>query len=72
MGEAAGKAAAQKIRDLLDFTLPYYIREGKSALVIAVGCTGGKHRSVVLINELQKVLGERYSLRVDHRDADKA
>lgn len=61
----------QKIRDLLDFALPHYVREGKSILVIAIGCTGGKHRSVVLINELRRVLADRYSLWVDHRDMDK-
>lgn len=61
----------QKVCDLLEFSLPYYVREGKRSLVIAVGCTGGKHRSVVLVNELQKSLGDRYSLRVDHRDVDK-
>ncbi len=62
----------QKIRDLLDFVLPYYVREGKSVLVIAIGCTGGKHRSVVLINELQTALAGRYPLWIDHRDMDKA
>lgn len=61
----------QKICDLLNFSLPYYAREGKTSLVVALGCTGGRHRSVVLANELQKLLGERYSVTVEHRDMNK-
>ncbi|MEW5783519.1 MAG: RNase adapter RapZ [Bacillota bacterium] len=62
----------QKVQDLLEFSLPYYIREGKSHLVIALGCTGGRHRSVALANELGRVLGNRYNLSIEHRDVDKA
>jgi UPF0042 nucleotide-binding protein len=55
---------------LLDFTLPRYQREGKSYLTIAVGCTGGRHRSVVLVDELAKRLGARgHRVLVRHRDA---
>ncbi len=57
---------------LLEFTLPQYVREGKSSLTLALGCTGGKHRSVVLIEELRKRLdGESYRMHVKHRDIDK-
>ncbi len=61
----------EKIKDLLDFSIPYYIKEGKASLVITIGCTGGKHRSVVLADELGKYLGSRYSVTVEHRDISK-
>ncbi len=62
----------QKIQDLLEFSIPYYTREGKSNLVVALGCTGGKHRSVALADELARVLGDRFNLNVEHRDILKA
>ncbi len=61
----------QKIQDLLEFSIPHYIREGKASLVVALGCTGGKHRSVNLVNELEQLFGDRYSLSVEHRDINK-
>lgn len=61
-----------KIIDLLEFLIPNYIKEGKNGLVIAIGCTGGKHRSVTLANsvfaELQAL---PYSVKIDHRDIEK-
>lgn len=62
----------QKVHDLLEFSIPYYIREGKSNLVIAVGCTGGKHRSVALAEEIGRLLGDRYRVNCEHRDMHKA
>jgi UPF0042 nucleotide-binding protein len=57
---------------LLDFTLPRYQREGKSYLTIALGCTGGRHRSIVLVEELRHLLADRgYRVLVRHRDADR-
>jgi len=57
---------------LLEFVLPQYEREGKSSLTLALGCTGGKHRSVVLVEELKKRLDqERFRIHVKHRDIDK-
>ncbi|OGP22215.1 MAG: RNase adaptor protein RapZ [Deltaproteobacteria bacterium GWA2_57_13] len=57
---------------LLEFILPQYVREGKSTLTIALGCTGGRHRSVVLVEELNKRLdSERFRIHVKHRDIDK-
>ncbi|OIQ58751.1 glmZ(sRNA)-inactivating NTPase [Moorella thermoacetica] len=54
---------------LLRFLIPHYLREGKSHLVIAIGCTGGQHRSVTLANKLGELLqGENYSVTVKHRD----
>jgi UPF0042 nucleotide-binding protein len=57
---------------LLDFALPQYEREGKSSLTLALGCTGGKHRSVVLVEELKRRLDQgRFRIHVKHRDIDK-
>jgi len=57
--------------DLLEFSIPFYVKEGKTSLVISIGCTGGKHRSVVIADELGKMLGSRFSLLVEHRDIHK-
>jgi UPF0042 nucleotide-binding protein len=58
-----------RLTALLDFTLPRYQREGKSYLTIALGCTGGRHRSVVLVEELKRVLtGRPYRVLAQHRD----
>ena len=61
-----------KVKDLLDFSIPYYVKEGKTNLVIAVGCTGGKHRSVMLADEFGRALGARFSITVEHRDIHKS
>lgn len=66
------KEFLNKTVDLLEFLIPNYIKEGKNGLVIAVGCTGGKHRSVTLANGIYKELETSpYSIKVDHRDIDK-
>ena len=59
-----------KLVDMLEFLIPNYIKEGKSQLVISIGCTGGKHRSVTLANALYERLKGRadYGLRVEHPD----
>ncbi len=64
---------SDKLEDMVRFLIPNYITEGKTQLVIAVGCTGGKHRSVTLANELYRRLGENeeYGIRVEHRDIEK-
>jgi UPF0042 nucleotide-binding protein len=52
--------------------MPQYVAEGKSNIVIAIGCTGGKHRSVTLANELTRHLTDRgYNTYVNHRDINK-
>jgi len=62
----------QKLKDMVEFLIPCYIKEGKPQLVIAIGCTGGKHRSVSLANELARLLaGESYQVRTEHRDINK-
>lgn len=62
-----------KLTDMLEFLIPNYIDEGKHQLVIAVGCTGGKHRSVTLANQLYLRLSgmETIGLRLEHRDIEK-
>ncbi|MCM1158116.1 MAG: RNase adapter RapZ [Bacteroidales bacterium] len=66
------KEFMNKIVDLLEFLIPNYIQEGKNGLVVAVGCTGGKHRSVTLANGIYKELQTLpYSVRIDHRDIEK-
>ena len=62
-----------KLYDLVDFLIPNYISEGKNQLVIAVGCTGGKHRSVTIARELYAHLKERdaYGIRLEHRDIER-
>lgn len=62
-----------KLEDMLSFLIPNYITEGKNQLVISVGCTGGKHRSVTLANELYRLLSgsKEYGLKIEHRDIGK-
>jgi len=58
-----------KITELLDFLLPHYIKEGKSYLTVAFGCTGGQHRSVFIAEEMRKRLAkEGYRVKTAHRD----
>ena len=67
------KIFLDKLEDLIKFLIPNYISEGKNQLVIAIGCTGGKHRSVTLANELYKRLdgNAEYGLKIEHRDIGK-
>lgn len=62
-----------KLTGMVDFLLPNYIWEGKNHLVIAIGCTGGKHRSVTLANSLYEFVQkqEQYGVRIEHRDIEK-
>lgn len=62
----------KKLNDMIEFLIPYYVEEGKSQLVIAIGCTGGKHRSVAIANDIYtfiKTLGHKVVLQ--HRDYQK-
>jgi len=62
----------RRVEGLLTYLIPHYIREGKSYLTIAFGCTGGRHRSVMLAEAVRKTLHRRgYSFKVVHRDLDK-
>jgi len=62
----------ERVKGLLSYLLPLYWKEGKSYLTVAVGCTGGKHRSVVISEALADTLKtEITTLRQKHRDIDK-
>ena len=66
-------SGADKLEDMINFLIPNYVKEGKTNLVIAIGCTGGKHRSVTLARELYSRLSgnTKYGFRLEHRDAQK-
>ncbi len=62
----------RRIEGLLAYLIPHYIREGKSYLTIAFGCTGGRHRSVMLAESVRRALGRRgYAAKGVHRDVEK-
>lgn len=62
-----------KLEDMILFLVPNYVLEGKNRLVVGIGCTGGKHRSVTLANKLyERLQGKgQYGLRIEHKDIDK-
>ena len=58
-----------KLMDMLKYLIPNYIKEGKRQLIISIGCTGGRHRSVAIANEIyERLNGENYNTRIEHRD----
>lgn len=66
------KEFLNRVVDLLEFLIPNYIKEGKNGLVVGIGCTGGKHRSVTLANWIYRELRDLpYSVRIEHRDIEK-
>lgn len=72
MDSNESKEFLEKIISLLDFSLPLYKKEGKSELVIAIGCTGGKHRSVTFARQIQDYFIQKgYSVNITHRDITK-
>ena len=63
----------RRMKGLLAYLIPHYIREGKSYLTIAFGCTGGRHRSVTMAESIARALGRRrYSVKVVHRDMERS
>lgn len=71
-GQSAYEEFVRRLRDLLDFLVPGYVREGKSYLSVAVGCTGGRHRSVVVVDELAEYFRERgQPASVEYRDLER-
>lgn len=61
-----------KLEDMMQFLIPNYINEGKYSLVVAIGCTGGKHRSVTLANGIyERMKALPYSVKCEHRDIEK-
>ena len=73
MNNDTAKQFLTKLTDMVEFLIPNYISEGKTQLVIGIGCTGGKHRSVTLANELYESLKktDSYGVRIVHRDIGK-
>jgi UPF0042 nucleotide-binding protein len=71
-GFAQTREFLRHVQDMLDFLLPHYVAEGKSYLTISFGCTGGRHRSVMMAQEVARYLQrEGYPVRISHRDIDK-
>lgn len=72
MDTKIAKEFLDKLEDMLLFLIPNYIAEGKNQLVVSIGCTGGKHRSVTLVNKIAKRLKKtEYGLKLEHRDIEK-
>ena len=73
MESQISKAFLSKLEDMVQFLIPNYVAEGKHQLVVAIGCTGGKHRSVTLANELYRLLQKetKIGVKIEHRDIEK-
>ena len=73
MGFELSHRFLEKLEDMIEFLLPNYVSEGKNQLVISIGCTGGKHRSVTLAEKLFQYLGSHaeYGVKLEHRDIRK-
>ncbi len=72
MGFPEAEEFMTKLSDMLQFLIPNYVREGKYRLVVSIGCTGGKHRSVTLANELYRRMKDKgkYGIKLYHRDVN--
>lgn len=71
-GNPIAQEFMEKYLDLLEYILPYYVKEGKNHLMIGIGCTGGQHRSVAIAERVGQFLEEQhYAISVKHRDAAK-
>ena len=69
MKNGMGDQFLKKLCDMLEFLIPQYLDEGKYRLVVGIGCTGGRHRSVTIANALyQQMQSLPYSVRLEHRD----
>ncbi len=72
LAQGGTRAFMERVEALLEIALPGYVREGKHYLTVAIGCTGGRHRSVVLADELGRWLAERsFRVNVTHRDMER-
>ena len=72
MSTDKAKTFLEKLKDMLSFLIPNYMIEGKTQLVIAIGCTGGKHRSVSLTNAIYREFeNTEYGCKKEHRDIEK-
>lgn len=71
LGADAGLELVRQVEGLLRFTLPHFQKEGKLYVTICVGCTGGRHRSVAIVEELRRRLGGEWDILVRHRDVER-
>ncbi|AYW44937.1 RNase adapter RapZ [Tetragenococcus koreensis] len=71
MNFSATESFYQQFLSLLQTIMPGYVEEGKSNLLVAIGCTGGQHRSVALTQRIGQVLSQDYKVNITHRDKDK-
>lgn len=72
LSQPATQEFMRRLYDMMDYLVPQYVEEGKSHLTVAIGCTGGKHRSVVLADEMVRYLKDRgYKVNLRHRDVRK-
>ena len=74
MSSDTARQFLDKLTDMIRFLIPNYVSEGKTQLVIAIGCTGGKHRSVTLAGALYGELAREeqdYGIKIEHRDIGK-
>lgn len=63
------KTFIEKLIDMLEYLIPNYIKEGKRQLIISIGCTGGRHRSVAIANEVyERLNAKNFNSRIEHRD----
>jgi UPF0042 nucleotide-binding protein len=61
----------EKLEDMLKFLIPNYLKEGKRQLIVSIGCTGGRHRSVAIANEIhERLKSEGHKVNIEHRDID--
>ena len=68
MSFKAAQVFYQKLSDIIDYLLPLYAEDSRASLVIAIGCTGGQHRSVTIAEKLYRDFGKKYNAEVEHRD----
>lgn len=70
MNSKTSEEFLRRLQEMMDFLIPNYMQEGKTQLVVAIGCTGGKHRSVTIVNKLYEYLqGREYKVSIHHRDS---
>jgi len=73
MGWQESRTFLRQLLDMMEFLIPLYEKEGKSSLNVALGCTGGKHRSVVIAKQLARYFsGKNYLMNLTHRDIHRA
>lgn len=71
MGFQETREFVDKLEDMLKFLIPNYLKEGKRQLIVSIGCTGGRHRSVAIANSIfEKLKDSGYKINIDHRDIE--